>query len=412
MTLALVDCDSFYASAERVFRPDLKDQPICVASNNDGCVIARSKEAKALGIPMGAPLFKHSKALAQCHVFSANFALYGDMSSRVMTIVANAVIDMEIYSIDECFADLDGIPQPGCFAKQLRARIRQWTGIPVSIGIAATKTLTKIASKLAKTNGEGVCDLSDPTAIKARLQTTEITDVWGIGKRWGAALNDYGIDTAWDLHQADIGTIRKRFGVVMERTVRELRGTPCITTESPARREQIIVSRSFRERVCDVDQMHGLLTGYISRAAEKLRADGSVAKCMSIFIRTSPWGKDPQYSNAVSVDLGNYTADTAALARTGKWLLKRIYKDGYRYQKAGVMLFDTAPLDQIQLSLLDHRHYDARTEQRMAVLDQINQRFGQQSLRLGIESKKRWFMFQENLSPAYTTRWRELPVVG
>ena len=416
--IALVDCNSFYASCERIFRPDLNQAPVCVLSNNDGCVIARSSEAKALGIPMGAPAFKWQSFFKQHQVaiFSANFPLYGDMSARVMNILAGAVPEMEIYSIDEAFLDVSEFSDNAEFARILREQILNWTGIPVSIGLAPTKTLAKIANHLAKKEAsfDGVASMEDPVKTSDLLKRLPVGEVWGVGRCWGKSLQANGIKTVYDLQQASTTWARKHYSVVMERIVCELNGEPCIITESPERKQQIIVSRSFRERVTKPDQMRSLVVGYISRAVEKLRADKSIARGISVYIHTSPFNPDePHYSNMRSMDIGNYSADTAVFAKAASWLLKKIYKSGYRYQKAGVMLFDIRPEDNNQLSLLDSETvYDSKSTAKMQVLDAINQRYGQQMLRLGSESQQRWYMHQEHLSPRYTTQWNELPLVS
>ncbi len=415
---ALVDCNSFYASCERVFRPDLNQAPVCVLSNNDGCVIARSSEAKALGIPMGAPAFKWQSFFRQQQVmiFSANFPLYGDMSARVMNILAESVPEMEIYSIDEAFLDVSGFSANTQFAKTLREQVLNWTGIPVSIGLAPTKTLAKIANHLAKKEASlgGVMSLENPTKTVDILKKLPVGEVWGVGRRWEKSLQINGIKTVYDLQQVSTTWARKHYSVVMERIVCELNGEPCIKTANPERKQQIIVSRSFRERVSEPDQMRSLVVGYISRAVEKLRADKSIARGISVYIHTSPFNaNDPHYSNMRSMDIGNYSADTAVFAKAANWLLKKIYKPGYRYQKAGVMLYDIRPEDNNQLSLLDSETvYDSKSTARMQVLDAINQRYGQQMLRLGSESQQRWYMHQEHLSPRYTTQWNELPWVS
>ena len=414
---ALVDCNNFYASCERLFRPELENQPIVVLSNNDGCVIARSNEAKALGIPMGAPAFKYRKQMkAQgIHIFSSNFPLYGDLSARVMSILEKLSPDLEIYSIDEAFADMRGFNTIDLYQHSLNVRniVQQWTGIPVSIGIASTKTLSKIANHVAKKTpkANGVFIFDNQAQIDSVLKKIDIGDVWGIGRKWSASLKNNGFITAFDLAQADEGWIRRKYSVVMQRTVQELNGKPCISIEDLSEKKQLLVSRSFRERVTSFQHMRSLLAAYISRACEKLRAQGSVAKSINVFIRTSPFSEGASYSNSMTISLNQYTADTSTLIKAGIYALERIFKNTYEYQKAGVMLFDIVSKHHQQLCLFQTEKYNHKARKRMKLLDHINRKYGKQTLRFASENKKRWAMHQNHLSPAYTTRWEELLIV-
>ncbi len=411
---ALVDCNNFYASCERLFRPELENQPIVVLSNNDGCVIARSNEAKALGIPMGAPEFKYRKQMqAQgVHVFSSNFPLYGDLSARVMSVLEKLSPHLEIYSIDEAFADMRGFNNYDLYLHGLKVRqtVHQWTGIPVSIGIASTKTLSKIANHVAKKTprANGVFIFDNQAQIDSVLKKIEIGDVWGVGRKWSASLKSKGFLSAYDLAHADEGWIRRQYSVVMQRTVQELKGESCISIEDLPEKKQLLVSRSFKERVTSFHQMRSLLAGYISRASEKLRTQGSVTSSISVFIRTSPFSEGAGYSNAMTISLNQYTADTSTLIKAGNYALKRIFKEGYAYQKAGVMLFDIVPDHFQQLCLFQTEKYNHDARKRMKLLDHINGKYGKQTLRFASESKKRWYMHQDHLSPAYTTRWEDL----
>ncbi len=414
---ALVDCNNFYASCERLFRPELEGQPIVVLSNNDGCVIARSNEAKALGIPMGAPEFKYRKQMqAQgVHVFSSNFPLYGDLSARVMSVLEKLSPDLEIYSIDEAFADMRGFNHYDLYLHGLKVRriVRQWTGIPVSIGMASTKTLSKIANHVAKKTPRtnGVFIFENQTQIDNVLKKIEIGDVWGVGRKWSDSLKNNGIISAHDLAQADENWIRRKYSVVMQRTVQELKGKSCISIEDLPEKKQLLVSRSFRERVTSFQHLRSLLMGYISRACEKLRRQGSVAKSISLFIRTSPFSEGAGYSNSMSISLNQYTADTSTLIKAGAYALERIFKPDYEYQKAGIMLLDIVPDHFQQLCLFQAEKYNDAARKRMKLLDHINAKYGKQTLRFAAESKKRWYMHQDHLSPAYTTRWEDLLVV-
>jgi len=411
---ALVDCNNFYASCERVFRPSLEGKPIVVLSNNDGIIIARSKEAKAMGIPMAAPEFRWRKFMAErgVAIFSTNYTLYGDMSARVMRILARFTPDLEVYSIDEAFLALHRFKKRDldAYNREIRATVLKWTGLPVSIGVGQTKTLAKVAARIVKKEPEheGVYVLDSPEKTARSLKKVEITDIWGVGNRWGERLSNYGIQTAADLAGQDSRLIRKRFNVVLERTARELRGESCIELEDLPARKQIMVSRSFRERVTDYEHMRGLVAGYIARSCEKLRGQGSLARCLSVFLHTSPHSDDPYYGNARTVKLSQYTADTSLLIRVGTRALKQIFRSGYRYMKAGVMLADLIPQRRQQLTLFSEQEYDARAKRKMQVTDFINSKYGSRTVRFAAENAERWYMTQNRLSPAYTTRWDEL----
>ena len=410
---ALADCNNFYASCQRVFRPDLEGKPIVVLSNNDGCIIARSNEAKALGIPMAAPEYKWQGYMKyhHVHVFSSNYPLYADMSTRVMRILERFEPNIEIYSIDEAFLDIQGIPKEELrdHALEIRQTVLQWTGLPLSIGIAPTKTLSKLANHICKKVPElkGVLVLHSFDDALPWLQKTRIGNVWGVGRRWAKKLEQNGIRSAADLALANHGWIRKRYSIVLQRTALELTGKSCIAMEETPNRQQILVSRSFRPKITDYDKLHRFMAGYVSRAAEKLRSQNSLAKNITLFIRTGSHN-DNTYSNHTSINLSQYTADTATLIRATSWGLKKIYKPGFQYYKAGIMLNDLIPEKNQQLSLFSHAVYDDAARKRMRLLDNINQRFGPETLRIAREPEKHWQMPQLHLSPAYTTRWDEL----
>ena len=348
---ALVDCNNFYASCERVFRPDLRGKPIVVLSNNDGNIIARSKEAKALGIAMGEPYFKAKPLLKKYNVqvFSSNYTLYGDMSRRVMDVLQQVEPDLEIYSIDEAFISLPG---GKCFnrirrGRYIRAVVQQYTGIPVSIGFASTKTLAKLANRIAKKESlhKGVFDLTDHDDIDKLLATIKVEDIWGIGRQHTKKLNTQKIVTARDLKYADDGWIRKHLTVTGLRTVWELRGIPCVSLDkAPAPKKGIITSKSFGRPVTSIKELSEAVTTYISRAAEKLRSQHSIASSVSVFIATNRFKPEkPQYSNSLMLSLPGPTSSTPILIRQALRCLRKIYKPGYEYKKAGVMLTEIIP---------------------------------------------------------------------
>ena len=417
---ALVDCNNFYASCEKLFRPDLKDTPVVVLSNNDGCVVARSREAKLLGIKMGVPVFQ-IKAEMQRHgilAFSSNYALYADLSSRVMRTLEEMAPRVEVYSIDEAFLDLTGIESVISlveFGQQVRERIGHWIGITVCVGIAPTKTLAKLANHAAKKYPatQGVVDLTNPDRQRRLLALVPVDDVWGVGKRLSKRLNALGITTALDLANASPRAIRDQFSVVLERTVRELNGESCIELEEiPPTKKQIVCSRSFGEKVTHFELLREAVCEYATRATEKLRKEQQQAKVMTVFIRTSPFkDNEPQYSNSASGELLIPSCDTRDFIELANHLLKRIWKDGFRYAKAGVMLSDFYDPGMFQPGLFDDVSIRSNSQQLMSVLDTINQSGAGKVFFAGQGTKKDWSMKREHLSPAYTTRWDQLPRV-
>ena len=417
---ALVDCNNFYASCEKLFRPDLKDTPVVVLSNNDGCVVARSREAKLLGIKMGVPVFQ-IKAEMQRHgilAFSSNYALYADLSSRVMRTLEEMAPRVEVYSIDEAFLDLTGIESAISlveFGQQVRERIGHWIGITVCVGIAPTKTLAKLANHAAKKYPatQGVVDLTNPDRQRRLLALVPVDDVWGVGKRLSKRLNALGITTALDLANASPRAIRDQFSVVLERTVRELNGESCIELEeiSPTKK-QIVCSRSFGVKVTQFELLREAVCEYATRATEKLRKEQQQAKVLTVFIRTSPFkDNEPQYSNSASGELLIPSCDTRDFIELANHLLKRIWKDGFRYAKAGVMLSDFYDPGMFQPGLFDDVSTRSNSQQLMSVLDTINQSGAGKVFFAGQGTKKDWSMKREHLSPAFTTRWDQLPRV-
>ncbi|EOG1393640.1 translesion error-prone DNA polymerase V subunit UmuC [Vibrio cholerae] len=418
---ALVDCNNFYASCEKLFRPDLKDTPVVVLSNNDGCVVARSREAKLLGIKMGVPVFQ-IKSEMQRHgilAFSSNYALYADLSSRVMRTLEEMAPRVEVYSIDEAFLDLTGIESAISiveFGQQVRERIGHWIGITVCVGIAPTKTLAKLANHAAKKYPatQGVVDLTNPDRQRRLLALVPVDDVWGVGRRLSKRLNALGITTALDLANASPRAIRDQFSVVLERTVRELNGESCIELEEiPPTKKQIVCSRSFGVKVTHYELLREAVCEYATRATEKLRKEQQQAKVLTVFIRTSPFkDNEPQYSNSASGELLIPSCDTRDFIELANRLLKRIWKDGFRYAKAGVMLSDFYDPGMFQPGLFDDVSTRSNSQQLMSVLDTINQSGAGKVFFAGQGTKKDWSMMKrEHLSPAYTTRWDQLPRV-
>ncbi|MCG8362165.1 MAG: Y-family DNA polymerase [Pseudanabaenales cyanobacterium] len=415
---ALVDCNNFYASCERLFQPRLRTQPIIVLSNNDGCVVARSQEAKQLDIKMGTPYFK-VKALCDRHnvaVFSSNYQLYGDLSQRVMETLRQFTPDLEVYSIDEAFLSLDGFSHldVAAYAQEIRTRVGQWTGIPVSIGIGPTKTLAKIANHVAKRRTQtGVFDLRDQTLQSEILATLPVQDIWGIGRRWAKKLPKFGIQTALQLREADPALIRRHFTVVGERLVRELNGDSCLPLENLMAKQNIMSSKSFGSLQTEFQPIAEALSCYAARACEKMRGQGSKAQGIHVMLRTSKFRQDcPQYSNGMNYGFPAPTSDTRVIAKAAKHCLAQIYRPGYAYQKTGVMLTDLIS-DSVQQQDLFQRGDDRRSERLMAVMDALNAQMGRKALYLAAQGNERsWRMRCDRRSPRYTTQWEELPTVS
>ena len=417
--LALVDCDNFYASCERLFRPDLRKKPIVVLSNNDGCVIARSKEAKAMGIKMGVPWFQIKKAyLANGgQVFSSNFALYGDLSNRVMHVLEGMVNNIEVYSIDEAFLDLRHIQNSNHayeFGIHCRNIVDQWVGIPVRIGIGPTKTLAKIASHVAKkkVGGTGVFCLHESLQIEHVLKHLPINEIWGIGRNLSRRLNDLSIYSSYDLMKMDTRLIRSKFSVVLERTVRELRGEQCLAVQNDREpKKQIIVSRSFRERTGDFNQLKPLISNFAVRAGEKLRHEGQKCSQVSVLIATSPFSKQAQYRGFHSIQFSNPVNDTRSILAGANQALQDCFRQGYAYAKAGVLLNQFSHSSVIQRSLFDDLHksfYQKQNEDLMRCIDLMNAE-GVQVYYASQCPGQALPMNKKMMSPKYTTSWLELP---
>ncbi len=415
---ALCDVNSFYASCETVFRPDLKGRPVVVLSNNDGCVISRSAEAKPF-VKMGEPFFKQKDLFRQHGVvcFSSNYELYADMSNRVMTTLEEMSPQVEIYSIDEAFSDLTGVRN--CrdlteFGKEIRATVLKRTHLTVGVGIAQTKTLAKLANQAAKKwqrQTGGVVDLSSIDRQRRLLALIPVEDVWGVGRRISKKLNAMGIKTALDLSEQSTWIIRKHFNVVLECTVRELRGEPCLNLEefAPAKQE-IVCSRSFGSRITDYEEMRQAICSYAARAAWKLRGEHQYCRFISAFVKTSPFAlNEPYYGNSSSVKLLTPTQDSRDIINAATKCLDAIWKEGHRYQKAGVMLGDFFSQGVAQLNLFDENAPRAGSDKLMEVLDHLNSKDGRSILYFaGQGIQQQWQMKREMLSPRYTTRYSDL----
>lgn len=408
----LVDCNNFYASCERVFNPYWNNRPVIVLSNNDGCVIARSNEAKKLGIEMGVPAYQVKTEIKQhgIGVFSSNYSLYGDMSNRVMSTLSSFVENMEVYSIDESFLDFSGFERFDLkeYGEKIVKTTTKGTGIPVSLGIAPTKTLSKVANKFAKKFPayKGTCIIdSEEKRIKA-LQLTEISDVWGIGRRRARLLSKYNVKTAFDFTQLPVGWVRQRMTVTGEQLWKELNGISCIDMEfAPPAKKTICTSRAFGQTIADLEGLKESVSTYAAICAEKLRKQKSCALSLMVFIHTNNFREDlPQYLQNCVIEFPVATNSTLEIVKYALIALKRIYKKGYQFKKAGVTITEIIPDAAIQTNIFDNvdREKHARL---MSVVDQLNDGFKKNNLRLAVqEGSRRWRLKQEKLSPCYTTR--------
>lgn len=423
MAFALVDGNNFYVSCERVFNPRLEGVPVIVLSNNDGCAVARSDEAKALGIPMGAPWFQVQDRLHRHGgiALSSNYTLYADMSRRMMSIIGAFSPEQEIYSIDESFLRFTGFAHWDLTAHaiKLRQTVRQWTGLPVGVGIGPSKTLAKLANRLAKKHPDfrpsGVCNLLDWTLEEQEgyFRQVAVEEVWGVGPRFGARLRQMGIQTAQDLKRADTALMRARFGVVLERTVRELNGLDCIPLQAcPPPRQQIVSSRSFGHPVTTAQDLLEAVSSHAARAAEKLRAANQAVSALQVFIGTNPFiPQEPQYHPGLVVPFATPVADPAHLIQAARAGLMRIYRRGLRYKKAGVLLLELVPAGQRQGELFTPQALTGSRARLLAVLDTLNRRLGRGTLRFAAEGiEQSWRMRRERVTPCYTSNWDELPI--
>lgn len=416
---AIVDCNNFYASCERVFNPSLNNKPIVVLSNNDGCVIARSSEAKELGIPMGAPAFKFEKEFAQkgIRVFSSNYALYGDMSARVVKTLRHFCDDVEVYSIDEAFMLLEAPKGMNvhAFGQQIRKTVKQWTGLPVSIGIASSKTLAKVANHVAKKEKlwNGVMHTDMVKDFDVYLSRFPVGDIWGIGRKHNEFLQQHGVHTALDFKKLPEHWIKKHLHVTGLRTHREINGIPSIEMEDDNQpRKGILSSRSFRKPVGDFDQLVEAVSTYMKRAAEKLRSQESVAGVVHVFLKTNRFSKtQPYYSNTAVMPLPLATDFTPDLTKAAIAGLKEVFVPNYTYQKAGVMLTQIRRRDEIQGNLFSDTSKDDKKKRLIEAVDAINREKGRDKVIYGMNgTRPEWTMKQEHKSPSYTTKWEDLPV--
>ena len=414
-TYALIDCNSFYCSCERLFRPELRTVPVVVLSNNDGCVIARTSEAKAFGIKMGDPYFKIKDSLQASGVvaFSSNYELYGDISTRVQQTIESMVPRVEVYSIDEAFADLTGIDGLDALGRNIRAQVLRGTGIPVGVGIATTKTLAKLANHTAKrlqSQTGGVVNITDPAKRDWVLRNTDVAEVWGVGRKMKLHLDALGIKSAMDLAKADPWTLRKKFSIVIEKTARELAGTSCLELDEPdPPKQEICCSRMFGKRLTELPPIKEALATYMMRASEKLRAQGSLCKKVRICIRTGMFNPDEaKYANGVVVDLPYPTDDVRLLTKAAVDAVDHIYRPGFKYSKAEVMLLNLCQTGEYTDDLFAVSQ-PAEATKVMTVLDQINGRWGRGTLRsASVPTNPDWGMRREMMSQSYTTRLDQL----
>ncbi len=419
---AMVDCNNFYVSCERVFDPSLEGRPVVVLSNNDGCVIARSNEAKALGIGMGEALFKRRAFFDRngVRIFSSNYALYGDMSARVMRVLAGFSAEMERYSIDEAFLRLRGLSPERLaeLAGRIRRTVGRWTGIPVCVGVAPTKTLAKIANRLAKKTPDsgGVWMLDDPVDIEARLAGLAAGEVWGIGSRYARFLHGQGIDTALQLARADRAWVQRHLTVTGLHTAMELNGVACIPfEENPPPARSLMCSRSFGKKVADRGGLEEALSANVQRAAAKLRTRGLAAGAVQVWIESSRFRPEEYFANSACLALAAPTLCTFVLQAAALQMLRGLYRPGPAYHKTGVLLLDLAPETGRQLSLFEApSERNRRAARLMQAMDRINAEHGRGTLALAASGlgPRPWHMRQERRSRRYTTRWAEIPVAG
>jgi DNA polymerase V len=416
--IALVDCNNFYTSCEKVYRPDLTDTPLVVLSNNDGCVVSRSKEAKALGIKMGQAWFEIKNQMEEMGVlaFSSNYALYADTSNRVMSILSKFSPRTEVYSIDECFVDLTGMRDIRSISYEMHQRVAKWTGIHVGVGVGPTKTLAKLANHVAKTHprSKGVFNYNalTPSQKTRLLSQIPVEEVWGVGRKLTKRLSAYGIHTALELRDAHTQTLRSAFGIVMEKTQRELQETQCIELqEVPPDKKQIVSSRSFGQMVTELEVLQDALSTFVANACVKLRKQNGHSAMIQVFLQTNRFRDDlPQYMPSLAVPLPQPTNDTMVINKWASYLCERMYKEGYHYKKAGIMLSEISPIAFYQADFLEPAvSSDTRL---MKALDSLNERYGRGTVKVSTQGAyKSWQMKSERKSPSYTTNWDELPLV-
>lgn len=414
---ALIDCNNFYASCERLFRPDLRDKPIVILSNNDGCVIARSNEAKALGITMGEPYYKIKATCLQkkIHVFSSNYVLYGDLSDRVMRVIEDAWNEMEQYSIDEAFLNLDTMPPNlhDSFCHTLQKQILRSTGIPVSIGIGPTKTLAKMANHLCKK--ELKIPVFNITHEQEWLGRISVNDVWGVGRQWSKKLLAIGIKTAADLAALNTHDLKNSFNVILMRTAMELNGIPCCAFNESAARQTIVSSKSFGNMQTDFDPLAQAISSHAASAYAKLRHHKLLVRQVTVFINTNRFRRDlPQYNNKIRFKFIHPTDDIRLITRITRQCLKKIYKSGFFFKKVGVCFDELIGHNYQQYDLFNQKSDESlhKTDQLLTTVDLINQKFGRHTIKLAAEGfSPSWRMRADMRSPRYTTQWSELPII-
>ena len=416
---ALIDCNNFYVSCERIFDPGLLGRPVVVLSNNDGCVVARSREAKALGIGMGVPLFKVRQTVERhgVPVYSSNYALYADISSRVMAALREFADRVEVYSVDEAFLGLEGRGGPGSYrglGEEIRDKLLKWTGVPVTVGVAATKTLAKVAGRLAKTSEKaaGVLDLTDSPYLELALARTPVAEVWGVGPAYSALLRARGIETALQLRDADVGWARRAMTVVGARVVLELRGVSCLPLETaPPAKRSITTSRSFPGPVTKPSELREAVSVFVTRCAEKLRRAGLAACAVTVFVQTGRFSAGPAYSNSATLEMVYPSDSTQELLRHALEGLRRIHRGGYEYRKAGVMLSGLTPAARLTGRLFDDETLE-RFRRVMPVVDMLNRKYGRDTVRLAAANPEGgWRMKAGRRSPRYTTRLSDVPLL-
>ena len=413
---ALVDCNNFYVSCERLFNPRLEGQPVIILSSNDGCAIARSNEAKEVGVKMAQPLYQFADIVKKhdIQILSGNFHLYTDISNRVMEVLADMAPVAQQYSIDECFLDITGITDDlEAFGQSLRAKVEQWTGIPVGIGIAETKTLSKVANRIAKTSkkSQGAVNLVGSRWRTNALKMTEVGEVWGIGKQFTKKLYRNGIKTALDLTNQPDGWIRKEMGVGGLKTVRELRNEDCIGFESiPKPKQTAMVSRSFGKTVTELDELINAISVFATTAALDIRKANLVSSAISVFIETNRFSKGPQYAPSMAVELSPATNNTKYIVGAAIQGLKKVYREGFKFKKAGVMLLSLANADHAPKSLFDY--HDPKDDKLIEAFDEINRQQGPGAINFGTAGQASgWHSASAHRSPSYTTEWNAIPAV-
>ncbi len=414
--IALVDCNSFYVSCERLFKPKIQYKPVVVLSNNDGCVISRSNEAKAIGIKMGEPYFKVKELIKKnkVYIFSSNYALYGDLSRRVMRILKTFSPNVEIYSIDEAFIDLSFVSEKEIenYGKKMRERVLKWTGIPTSVGISSTKTLSKVASHIAKKEKTGVVYLNKD--IDERLKKFPIENVWGVGKQLTKFYVKNGIDNAYKLKVASNTWVKKGTNVLGSRTAMELRGVPCIDLEIyEEKRKNCCVSRSFGNKITDLQKLEEAVTTYCLNAAEKIRGDDQVCKRLTVFIKTSPFNKNKRYySNSLTIDLPIATSNSIEIVKKARSVLKKIYKPGLLYQKAGVILSNLKDSESSEFNLFSPV-LEKKSKKLMNAIDYTNMKYGRHAISIANAGiSKGWKMRRQHSSGIDTASFAHLPKVN